>query len=282
MASVPEISVGIVKLTFGMRFRLAQACRRYPVLARMADWIFFQGDDIMVLPRDDTVRRRDIEMNVEVPGPQDTVLPSDVLRTMIRRSQNHVIMHKCICRSSNDCQDFPHDLGCIFMGKGAANIPSSVGRPVSMEEALQHVDLCQEAGLVHIIGRNKIDSVWLNTGPKEELLTVCHCCPCCCLWKMLPELPDHMSGRMTAMPGVKVQVDSQLCVGCGSCVESKCCFVDAISIKEGCVIIDPSRCRACGRCVSVCPHGAITLTIEPDSVRAAVQRVEPLVDVTQG
>jgi ferredoxin len=235
----------------------------------------------MVLPRDTSVKVREIRMDEEVSRPQDTVLPSDVLRAMIRRSHNHVIMHKCICRSANDCQDFPHDLGCIFMGKGAANIPSSVGRMVSMEEALEHVDRCQEAGLVHIIGRNKIDSVWLNTGPKEELLTICHCCPCCCLWKMLPGLPKHMSGRMTAMPGAALNINLELCVGCGDCVESHCCFVDAMSMQDGKLLIDASVCRVCGRCVTVCPHDVITLALGSDSVQAAVNRVEPLVDVSQ-
>ena len=235
----------------------------------------------MVLPRDESVRYRDIEINEEALGLRETVLPSDVLKVMIRKSHNHVIMHKCICRGSNDCQDFPHDLGCIFMGKGAANIPASVGRQVSMEEALQHVERCQEAGLVHIIGRNKIDSVWLNTGPKEELLTVCNCCPCCCLWKVLPDLPEHMSGRMTAMPGVSVVVEPTVCVGCGACVDSKCCFVDALTVVDGSVRIDEGRCRGCGRCVDVCEHGAFKITFSPESVQAAVDRVEPLVDVTQ-
>lgn len=281
MASVPEMSVGLVKLTFSFRFRLARYCSKYPPLAWLADRLLFDGDDIMVLPRDESVKKRQIIIEQEVPGPQDIVLPSDVLRNMIRKSNNHVIMHRCICRVSNHCKNFPETLGCIFMGKGARNIPESVGRAVTMEEALAHVDRCQEAGLVHIIGRNKIDSVWLNTGPKEELLTICNCCNCCCLWKMLPDLPQNLSKRMTAMPGASISVNSDLCIGCGDCMQDDTCFVDAMVLKNGLMSIDFDRCRVCGRCVTRCSQGAISLHISDDSVSDSLNRVEPLVDVTQ-
>ena len=69
---------------------------------------------------------------------------------------------------------------------------------------LNTVDKCHEAGLVHIIGRNKIDSVWLNIGPKEELLLIYQCCPCCCLWKMVPEIPKAIGNIITSMIGVKL------------------------------------------------------------------------------
>ena len=114
------------------------------------------------------------------------MMPSQVLKEMIMKSRYHFIMDSCICRVSNDCKDYPQELGCLFLGKGAKRISPKLGKAVTAEEAMEHVNKCQEAGLVHIIGRNKIDSIWLNTGPKEELLSICNCCPCCCLWKMAP------------------------------------------------------------------------------------------------
>jgi len=40
-------------------------------------------------------------------------------------------------------------------------------------------------------------------------------------------------------------------------------------------------CRGCGRCVSACPRGAITLTVEDGwFVKQAIARLTPLVDLT--
>lgn len=62
------------------------------------------------------------------------------------------------------------DLGCIFLGKGVLRISEDMGRMATQQGGLEHLTKAREAGLVHLIGRNKIDSVWLDTGPKEDLL----------------------------------------------------------------------------------------------------------------
>ncbi|MCE5213315.1 MAG: 4Fe-4S ferredoxin [Methanobacterium sp.] len=196
--TLSDISIQVIKYTFNTRFFLAKMCRKIPILAGIVDKLFFDGDDIQVIPRDGTINdskkiSQKIAINESIPLIDDTVLPSQVLREMIKGSRYHFIMDFCICRKSNGCEDYPQDLGCLFLGKGAKKISSKLGRMVSQEEALEHIWKCQQAGLVSIIGRNKIDSVWLNTGPKEDLLSICHCCPCCCLWKMTPELPQDIA-----------------------------------------------------------------------------------------
>ena len=54
----------------------------------------------------------------------------------------------------------------FIQGNGVIRISNKLNSIVNSDEAIEHVDKCHEAGLVHIIGRNKIDSVWLNIGPK--------------------------------------------------------------------------------------------------------------------
>ena len=189
-----DFSVLIIKNTFKTRFLLAKACKKVPPLAGMVNKLFFEGDDLLVLPRDGTINSshkiEEIEINEDINISQDdTVLPSKILKEMIMKSKYHFIMDSCICRVCSDCSDYPHNLGCLFLGKGSKKISPKLGKPVTPQEAMEHVDKCQKAGLVHIVGRNKLDSFWLNTGPKEDLLTICNCCPCCCLWKMAPDLP---------------------------------------------------------------------------------------------
>ncbi|MGZ7069684.1 MAG: indolepyruvate ferredoxin oxidoreductase subunit alpha [Methanobacterium sp.] len=278
-----DFSIKIIKLTFNSRFILAKTCRKFPPLAKLVDKLFFEGDDIQVLPRDCSITinngsSEEIEINTDIEIPENTILPSQVLKEMIRKSRYHFIMDSCICRVSNNCKNYPHELGCLFLGRGTKRISTKLGRAVSVEESIEHVDKCQEAGLVNIIGRNKIDSVWLNTGPKEELLSICGCCECCCLWKMTPHLPESLGKSFSKMVGVEISINEDLCIGCGSCTD-QVCFLDAICIDDGKVKIDKISCRVCGRCAEVCKQGAITVQMIEDALERSIEKVEPLVDL---
>jgi ferredoxin len=276
-----DISVKFIKLTFKSRFFMAKTCKKLPFISKAVNRLLFDGDDIQVLPRNETInnlRFENIEINRDIPVSKDIVLPSEVLKEMINRSCYHFIMDFCICRVSSNCKDYSHDLGCLFLGKGVKRISDRLGRVVTTEEAIEHVDKCQDAGLVHIIGRNKIDSIWLNTGPKDELLSICNCCPCCCLWKMSPELPESISNGLTPMVGVKINFYSELCTGCGMCTDGSC-FVNAIKLKDKKAEINYKTCLVCGRCAEICENKAITIIMEPDAVDRSIKRVERLVDV---
>ena len=280
-----DISVWVIKSTFNSRFNLAKACRKLPPLSWAVDKLFFEGDDIQVLPRDNSIKgyvngnTQEVEVNQKVPiSNENTLLPSQVLRVMINKSRYFFLMNSCICRISNNCNDYSHDLGCLFLGKGSQRISTKLGRSVSAKEALEHVKKCQEEGLVPIIGRNKIDSVWLNTGPKEELLSICHCCQCCCLWKMTPNLPDKLSKSFSPMVGVEIKFNEDKCNGCGLCAK-EVCFVDAICISEGKAKRNDKKCRICGRCAEICPKNAIIIKMDDISFKRSLERVEPLVDI---
>jgi UDP-glucose 4-epimerase len=55
--------------------------------------------------------------------------------------------------------------------------------------------------------------------------------------------------------------------------------VDAITLVNGRAVISDA-CRGCGRCVEVCPEGAIELTVESDAIyEETIERLSSLVDV---
>ena len=279
-----DISVKIIKLTFKSRFTFAKLTRKIPLLANVVDKLFFEDDNIQVLPRDSSIKSNntmiseEITINKDVEVPENIMLPSQVLKNMIMKSKYHVIMDSCICRVSNQCEDYPKELGCLFLGKGSKRISPKLGKAVSPEKAIEHVDKCQEAGLVHIIGRNKIDSVWLNTGPKEELLSICACCPCCCLWKMTPDLPEDIGKSFSKMEGVELKLDQDICTGCKKCT-TDICFLEAITVQNKKAEIDLTKCRACGRCAEICSSGALTIQMDENGIKESIKRVDSLIDV---
>jgi ferredoxin len=275
-----DLTTRLIRSTFGQRFLLARMTR-IPVAGKAIEFTLFERDEMIYLPRDDSVRRKVISLNKEI-GSTNIVLPSQVIDHFLRKSRYIFIMKACMCRDSNQCHDYPHELGCIFLGRGVARIPEKMGRRATSEEAIEHMRKAREAGLVHLIGRNKIDSLWLNTGPKEDLLSICNCCQCCCLWKMLPQVNASISSGVSRLPGLEVRISEEHCTGCGSCIEHDICFVRAISMVRGRAIIDDQICKGCGRCVEFCPNRAVDLSLtDLEYFSHAIQKIDPLVDVTE-
>jgi len=247
-----------------------------PLLGRAVDKMLFDGDDIMYLPKDD-VAQKVIQIGKTLERPEETVLPSEIIHHFIDKANFHWIMNFCICRDASKCEDYPIEYGCLFLGEAARDINPKLGREVTKEEAHEHVTKCRDAGLVHLIGRNKLDTWWLGVSPGDKLLTVCNCCPCCCLWKMIPNLNPEISRKVTKMPGVSVRV-TDACTGCGICAESVC-FVDAITMADDRAVIS-DQCRGCGYCIEICPETAIELTIaDLNYFDDSIERISAVVDV---
>jgi ferredoxin len=217
-------------------------------------------------------------MNASIEPEENVALPSDVVRHFVKIAGHRWIMNECICRAAKECRDHPVELGCIFLGEAVLGIHPGLGRLASVEETLEHVDQCAEAGLVHLIGRNKLDSVWLNVQPADKLLTICNCCNCCCLWKILiPHAYRSIAESVRRPQGLEIVV-SDVCVGCGTCSES--CFSQSITIQHGKAVISHT-CVGCGRCVTLCPEEAMQVRIaSPESFNEElIRRISSLVNV---
>jgi heterodisulfide reductase subunit A-like polyferredoxin len=91
-------------------------------------------------------------------------------------------------------------------------------------------------------------------------------------------MAPQISAKTTRMPGVKVTVNGQ-CVGCGTCTRGVC-FIDAIHLVDN-HAVRSDECRGCGRCVDVCPQGAIQISIdESQFVEKTIERLATLVDLS--
>lgn len=275
---IPFISVKALSRIFWTRFGLASFTKRSKLFNRAIKRFLFDGDHMVVLPKDNTATLRRIEMDIDFDdGGERTVVPSDAVKEMIRRSSDIFIMDFCLCRKSSKCKDYPVERGCVFLGKGVHRIPEEFGRLATAEEAIGYIDECRALGLVHIMGRNKLDSIWLNTGHKRDLMTICNCCPCCCLWNVVRDISDDIGSMFRRMEGVRIRTHVDRCTGCGEC--ESICFTDAISIVEDRCEIDEMMCRGCGRCVEICSHEAISIDFDERSMRDEIERVSSLVDL---
>jgi ferredoxin len=269
MENIP-LSVRMLSRLFPLRFFFAKFTK-IPILGKLMDRMFFENDRIFYMPKDKL-----IQINQSVNQDDSIVLPSEVLNYFIDKSKHHVVMNFCICRKSKDCEHYPQDLGCLFLGEAALNIDPKLGKRVTKEEAKVYVKKCREAGLVHLIGRNKLDSVWLKAKPPEKLLTICNCCECCCLWMMLPNLSKEISSKVTKLEGLEIEVTDK-CTGCGECVDI--CFVRAIKIVGRQAIIN-DNCRGCGRCVDNCRFNAIEMRLDKNSLENSIININNSIDLS--
>jgi NAD-dependent dihydropyrimidine dehydrogenase PreA subunit len=247
---------------------------KIPFIARQVEKWLFAGDDLICLTRDNV-----IEVGQPVEDPGNLVLPSQVVEPFIKKACYRLIMNKCLCRDACTCKDYPMDFGCIFLGEAARGIHPDLGREAGVEECLDHLERCRQAGLVHIVGKAKLDTVWLDICPGEKLFTICNCCPCCCISRGIPYYDPLLGEKFYRLPGVTVSITDE-CEGCGACAEGVCMY-HAISMSGDRAVINQDRCKGCGRCTSECPNHAIKVTVEDHGyVQETIQRLAGKVDVT--
>ena len=265
--SFADISIFVLKYIFNWRFWIAELSKKSKTLKKLITKLFFENDEIVVIPNT-------INVNKKIKSEGSEFLPTEVIKDVIRRCDDIVIMDTCLCRTSNDCKDYPQDIGCIFLGPTSRKIPENIGKKSTVEEALAHVDKADAAGLSHIIGRNKIDTVWMNVRPGKGLLTICHCCPCCCLWKVYPNLHTDINRILQKLDGVEVEIHEDKCRKCKKCL--KACMFDIIHMEDGKIKIDPNECKGCGLCVNSCKFNALTIKYNDETIDNVINRIDNL------
>jgi len=200
-----------------------------------------------------------IPVQEAIRGTESVVLPLELLVPFVSRASQRFILVECMCRKGENCQTYPHQIGCLFLGDGAAEINPSLGRKVDPDQALAHARQAMEAKLVPLVVHSSFDT-WMLGIPYRRTLAVCFCCDCCCSVRQGLRLgPPAFWDTVVRLPGLTVVVDPG-CTGCGRC--TGLCPVGAISLEDGRVHIG-EVCKGCGRCAAQCPAGAISLHLAP-------------------
>ncbi len=223
-----------------------------------------------------------IPINISLGTYENQVLPLAVTEHFIKKA-SYIVLMDCPCRTHSKCENHDISLGCTWLGKDAARFDLEKypgARIGTVEEALEVERLAYENGLVPHLGRLKADSWRYNVLPDTgHFMSLCHCCPCCCVLFTMKYSASVIKKIMKRMEGVTVEVNRDLCEGCGECF--KVCIYDSMKMIDGKAMIDLETCLGCGRCERKCPNHAITITIDDISrVDELFARIESYVDVT--
>ncbi len=214
-------------------------------LAHLVEDYFIEGGAAGIMGPEPALHR-------VVPGrhslPTEWVLPYEDVVKLVDRAKSYGVL-ECVCRVQQEqlgarkC-DFPTH-NCLTLSPRPPK-PDSISR----EEALALLDECERLGLVHTVS-NVVQDVYY----------VCNCCGCCC--GILRGVNERGIQNSVARATYLSEIDSELCTGCGVCVDR--CQVHAISLDDGGIaVVDGERCIGCGLCVSGCSTSAASLRKRPD------------------
>jgi formate hydrogenlyase subunit 6/NADH:ubiquinone oxidoreductase subunit I len=166
----------------------------------------------------------------------------------------------CTCRLTAKKCKAPVEV-CLQLNRAADyTIKRGTGREVTREEAKEILRKSEEAGLVHVTD---------NRADNEHI--ICNCCSCCCI--VLPLILKERKRVLLAPSRFLPVVDAEKCTLCQTCVEA--CPVDALSLDGGGaedkVEVEQDLCIGCGQCAYQCPEAAIALkeVRNPDFVPGA-------------
>jgi H+/Na+-translocating ferredoxin:NAD+ oxidoreductase subunit B len=180
------------------------------------------------------------------------ILPFDALQPKIEATSFQAVAH-CPCRQmkryvGEGCHHSTEN--CLHFGSMARYmVDQGMAREITMAETMEILGDAHQEGLVHIV-----DNL------EGHMSTICNCCGCCCTFL---ETQKKMGLHTISSSNYVAVVDSQSCVGCGTCEER--CPMDAIVVGDGAVAaVDADRCIGCGVCTPTCEVEAVRLVLRAE------------------
>jgi len=230
-----------------------------------------------------------IPMNLSVGDYETEVIPLKLMDHFIEKAGT-IVLIQCPCRVTAGCKNHSIDLGCVWMGNGAANLDlnklpgGSKGRIATKEEAKEHVRAALKNGLVPALGKLRGDAVVYNVLDfEDEFMNFCFCCTCCCVTAGMKYGNSDYKNYIKRMKGVTVTTDPEKCTGCGECFKD--CIYDGLKMVKGKAQQIQENCVGCGNCVAACPNNAISINFDENTnidevMDKIIKRYEKIVDIS--
>jgi Pyruvate/2-oxoacid:ferredoxin oxidoreductase delta subunit len=176
------------------------------------------------------------------------IFPYEKMSEFIKTSRKIAVIN-CACRTKKPC-NHPLEVCIVFDYAAEFMVEREYGRYLSVEEALELLEECEKAGLVH-------STVNTQTRP----LLVCNCCTCACI--ILRGITELHNPRAIAKSNFLPVRDDELCNKCKKCV--RICPMEANVYhaphdkEPERILFLEERCIGCGLCAYNCPNDAIKL-----------------------
>jgi len=226
-----------------------------------------EENDAIIIPVQEVIR-----------GKESTVLPYQILQPIIEKASGYFIFNRCPCRNGENCKNYPHDFGCLFLGEAVHNVSEKIGIHTEMSAALEHVGKALEMGLVPMIIHASFDAELIGV-PYEKMLAICFCCDCCCTVRHHMRLgPSSFDDTIQRLPGLAVTIGEN-CSGCGVCHPG--CPVQAIEALDDHSVINQTLCKGCGLCAAICPNNAPQLQMNESThvVEILMERIRSRTEI---
>ncbi|MFW9878748.1 MAG: ATP-binding protein [Candidatus Thorarchaeota archaeon] len=171
------------------------------------------------------------------------------IRKLVENIEEPIGVTNCLCRQSKNlvkepCKRTSLKETCFYFGNtGQLFINEGWARAITKSEALE------------ILKKAEIDGLALQSENALNPEFICCCCGCCC--QILAKLTLIPRPSRVITSNYHAEVDHDLCIGCGTCVDR--CHLKSIKLVDDIAEVILKRCIGCGVCVPTCPEQAIQL-----------------------
>jgi len=174
------------------------------------------------------------------------ILPYETAISILEKAKS-ISVRNCECRATYKNCDKPLRSCLAINGFSDELVERGAAEEITPQEAKKVLQIADSHGLVH----QALYTDWL----KGEVFDICSCCPCCCQY--LRTFINYGVKHHIAKSGLVAKVDSDKCVGCGTCVER--CIFKARKVENGKSLVTEENCFGCGLCTTTCPTQASKL-----------------------
>lgn len=200
-----------------------------------------------------------LDIDVSEDG-KNAVLPIDLIKDIINKSDYIASMNRCICRDAYHFDEVPEDVCCLLFSKMAhVLVGNGTAYEITKEEALARVDRAAELGLIGQAMWIEVEQlIWgLKNDEMDGFFEICFCHPTCCVAMNVVRYGNRKIKSRFNPSGWTAVADLDKCAGCGTCKEN--CVQKAIEIVDGKVQINQEYCYGCGVCKANCKEHAISI-----------------------
>lgn len=225
--------------------------RLFPRRAGNGRPTFADGYHGKVVPLEAATQLVTVREDVDL-GDLEQIIPYATARDLVLQHPDHIAVLECPCRAARATPCLPLDV-CLIVGEPFASFVVEHhprrARWITPDEAIEILRAEDERGHVH--------HAFFKDAMLGRFYAICNCCACCC-----GAMQAHQHGTpMLASSGYVSTVDTDRCIGCGTCVDF--CQFHAISTDNGHARVDLAVCMGCGVCVAGCPQQALSLVRDP-------------------